>query len=138
MNLVRAFFFQNQGRGDLPPSPPLTRLLLMGNVAAILPLKYKLSGKFKRFIAINRSTEMLKIVEFSKISIKTKKCKTFSKAQTANCLKKFIQSLPIPPLPPSHTHTPDMTLLRLGNNFFKEIYRNIKTFAFKVLQECSS
>ena len=96
MNLVRAFFFQNQGRGDLPPSPPLTRLLLMGNVAAILPLKYKLSGKCKRFIAINRSTEMLKIVEFSKISIKTKKCKTFSKAQTANCLKKFIQSPPIP------------------------------------------
>ena len=38
---------------------------------------------------------MLKIVEFSKISIKMKNCKTFGKAQTANRLKKFIQSCPI-------------------------------------------
>ena len=57
---------------------------------------------------------MLKIVEFSKISIKIKNCKTFCKAQTANRLKKFIQSLP------------------------PQTYRNIQTFAFKVLQECSS
>ena len=40
---------------------------------------------------------MLKIVEFSKISIKMKTCKTFCKAQTANRLKKFIQSTLLPP-----------------------------------------
>ena len=40
---------------------------------------------------------MLKIVEFSKISIKMKNYKTFCKAQTANPLKKFIQSPPVPP-----------------------------------------
>ena len=40
----------------------------MRSVAAILPLKSKLSEKFLRFIAINRSNEMLKIVESSKIS----------------------------------------------------------------------
>ena len=58
---------------------------------------------------------MLKLVEFSKISIEIKNCNTFCKA-------------PIPPR--------EQTLLRLGNNFFKEIYTNI--FAFKVIQECSS
>ena len=83
--------------------------------AAILPLKSKLSGKFQRFNAINRCIEMLKLVEFSKISIEIKNCNTFCKA-------------PIPPR--------EQTLLRLGNNFFKEIYTNI--FAFKVIQECSS
>ena len=65
--------------------------LLMRNVAAILPLKSKLYGKFQRFNAINRSTKMLKTVEFSKISIRIKNCKTFCKAQTAKRLKKFIQ-----------------------------------------------
>ena len=89
--------------------------LLMRNEAAILPLKSKLSGKFQRFNAINRCIEMLKLVEFSKISIEIKNCNTFCKA-------------PIPPR--------EQTLLRLGNNFFKEIYTNI--FAFKVIQECSS
>ena len=76
---------------------------------------------------------MLKIVEFSKVSIKIKNCKTFCKTQTASHLKKFIQSQPI-----HQPHLPDKTLLRLGNNFFIEIYRNIQTFAFKVLQLCSS
>ena len=68
----------------------------MRNIAAILPLKSKLPGKFERFNAINRCIEMLKIVEFSKISIKIKNCKTFCKAQTANRLKKFIQPPPHP------------------------------------------
>ena len=41
-------------------------------------------------------------------------------------------------LPPFHP-TPNKTWLRLWNkNLFKEIYRNIQTYAFKVLQECSS
>ena len=83
----------------------------------ILPLKSKLSGKFKRFNAINRNIKMLKIVEFSKISIKTKNFKIFYKAQTANHLKEIIQ----PPPPPSHP-LPDKTLLRLWNkHFLKEI-----------------
>ena len=71
---------------------------------------------------------MLKIVEFSKISIKIKNCKTFCKAQTANRLKKFIQS-------PPHQNKPYYVS---ETNFFKETFRNIQTFAFKVLQECSS
>ena len=43
-------------------------------------------------------------------------------------------------LPQSPTHPPsDIILLRLWNkNFLTEIYRNIQTFAFKVLQEYSS
>ena len=61
-----------------------------------------------------------------------KNFKTFCKVQAVNRLKKFIQSPAIPP-------PPDKTLLCLGNKiFFKEIYRNLQTFAFKVLQECSS
>ena len=78
----------------------------MGNVAAIVPLKSKLSGKFQRFNAINRCIEMLKIVEFSKISIKTQK---------SNRLKNFFQS---PLIPPPTTIPQEQTLLRLGNNFF--------------------
>ena len=61
---------------------------------------------------------MLKIVEFSKISIKVKTCKTFCKAQTANRLKKFIQSTPLPP-------PPDKTLLCLGNKIFLRRYTEI-------------
>ena len=46
----------------------------MRNVAKILPLKSKLSGKFQRFNAIDRSIEMLQnsFQKFSKISIKIK------------------------------------------------------------------
>ena len=87
----------------------------MRNVAKILPLKSKLSGKFQRFNAINRCIRILKLVEFSKISIKIKNCKTFFKAQTANRLKKFIQP-PIHPTP--HSSPPEQTLLRLENRFF--------------------
>ena len=72
--------------------------LLMRMLFTILPLKSKLSGKFNRFNAINRNIKMLKIVEFSKISIKTKNFKIFYKAQTANHLKEIIQPPPIPPL----------------------------------------
>ena len=106
----------------------------MRNVAAILPLKFKLSEKFQHFNAINRCIEMIKMVEFPKISIKIKNCQTFCKAQTANCLKTFIQSPPIPP--PSSTRT-NLTMSQ-KQILLKEIYGNIQTFAFKVLQECSS
>ena len=39
----------------------------MRNLATLLPLKSKLSGKFERFNAIDGSIKMLKIVEFQKI-----------------------------------------------------------------------
>ena len=78
----------------------------MRNLATILPLKSQFSAKFQRFNAIDKSIEMLKKVEFSKISIKMKSYKTFCKTQTAGHLKKIIQSPPIR-LPP------DKTLLRL-------------------------
>ena len=73
-----------------------------------------------------------KIVEFLKISIKKKNCKTLSETQTAMHLHEIIQPSPNPS--PS-----DKTLLRLWHkSFLTEIYRNIQTFAFKVPQECSS
>ena len=46
--------------------------------------KSKLYGKFQRFHVIYGSVEMLKIVEFLKISIKMKNCKTFYEAQTGS------------------------------------------------------
>ena len=71
-------------------------------------------------------------VEFSKILIKMKNCKTFCKAQKASRLKDINWPTPISP-------PPDQILLRFWNkNFLKEIYRNIQTSTFKVLQECSS
>ena len=63
----------------------------MRHLAATLPLKSILSGNFQRFDAMDRSIEMLKIVEFSKVSIKMKNYKTFCKAETASRLKKIIQ-----------------------------------------------
>ena len=73
-----------------------------------------------------------KIVEFPKIFIKMKNCKTFYEAQTASHLKEIIRLSPNLP-------APDKILLLLWNkNFLTEIYRNIQTFAFKMLQECSS
>ena len=73
-----------------------------------------------------------KIVEFSKISIKTKSCKTFCKAQTASRLKKTIQPTPNHPFHPHQIRSYHVS------DIFKEIYRNIQTFDFKLLQECSS
>ena len=72
------------------------------------------------------------IVEFPKISIKMKNCKTSYKVHTGSLLRKLFSLLP--------THPPsDIILLRLWNkNFLTEIYRNMQTFAFKVLQECTS
>ena len=83
------------------------------------------------------------MLEFQKISIKIKNSKTFYEAQTASCLKEIIQS-PAPPPPPPPPQFPthpssDKILLRLWNKDFPtEIYRNIQTYSFKVLQECSS
>ena len=70
----------------------------MGNLVRILPLKSKLSGKFQPFNAVDRSIKMQKIAEFLKMSIKTKNCKIFYKAQTTSRLKQIIQPPTIPPL----------------------------------------
>ena len=71
-------------------------------------------------------------MNFQKISIEIINHRTFCKAQTVSCFTKIIQPSPIP-------SQPDETLLRLWNkNYLKEIFRNIQTFSFKVLQECSS
>ena len=102
--------------------------LLLRNLAIILLLKSKLSGKFYRFNGIDESIEILKNSWISKNFIKVKNCKTFYETQTASHLKEVF-SLP-PPL-----ILPDI-LLRLWNkNVLKETYRNIQTFAFKVHQE---
>ena len=94
--------------------------LLMRSLSTVLPLKWKLSQKFQRFNTLDR------------FSIKMKNCKTLYEVQTASRLKEIFQ----PPL----THpSPDKILLRLWNkNFITEIYRNIQTFTFKVLQGCGS
>ena len=80
----------------------------------------KLSGKFQRFNTIDESIEIQKNIWISKISIKLKKYKIFYETQTAS---RFSASRQVPP---------DKILLRHWNKkFLREIYRNIKTFAFK-------
>ena len=65
----------------------------------------------------------MKVVEFPKVSIKIKVFKIFYKARTVSLFN---------PLP-------NKGFLRLWNkNIFMEIYRNIQTFAFQLLRECSS
>ena len=74
-----------------------------------------------------------KMVQFPKISIEMRNCKTFCEGQTASRVKEIIQ--PLHYLFPQ----PDKILLRLWNkNFLTEIYRNLQAFAFKVLQEWST
>ena len=102
--------------------------LLMRNLATVLPLKSKLSGKLQRFIIMVEVSKNWKIVKFRKISIKMKNCKTFYETQTASCLKEIIQP-PQPPIPP------DKILIRLWNkNFlerYTEIYRYLLSKCFK-------
>ena len=58
--------------------------------------------------------------------------KNFARPKQQAALRKLI--LPTPNPPP-----PENILLRLSNkHFLTEISRNIQTFSFKVLQECSS
>ena len=98
---------------------------LMRNLATILPLKSKLSGKFQHFNTKYEVSKCWKIVEFLKFSFKIKKCKTFYEAQTAGRLKEIIQ-LPSTYLPP------DKTLLFFWNkNFLTEIYRHLVSKCFK-------
>ena len=72
------------------------------------------------------------IVEFRKISVKMKNCKTFYETQTASSLQEMIHSSP------SSVQSDKISLHLWNKHFLTEIYRNIQTFAFKLLQECSS
>ena len=74
------------------------------------------------------------MLEFQKISIKMKNCKSFYEAQTASCLKETIHPSPNPQPIPHQIKS----YYAFGKKKFMEIYRNIQTFAFKVLQKCSS
>ena len=62
--------------------------------------------------------------------MKMKNSKTFYKAQTVSHLRKLFS------LPQQHP-TPCNPADLWNKNFYTEIYRNIQTFAFRVLQECS-
>ena len=104
-----------------------TRLLIR-NLATVSPLKYRLSGKFQRFNAKDGRSKCWKIVEFPKISIKMKNCKTFYGVQTMNHLKEIIQ---LPPAPPPS----GKILLLFGTKVFLPRYTE-QTFAFKMVQEC--
>ena len=67
-----------------------------------------------------------------KFHLKWKIVKHFTRPKERAALRKLF-SLHQPPIPP------DKILLNLWNkNFLREIYRNIQTFVFKVLQESSS
>ena len=66
------------------------------------------------------------MVEFPKISIKMKNCKTFDEGPTAIRVNEIIQPLHHPSL------RQDKILLHLWNkNFLTEIYRNTQTVALK-------
>ena len=70
------------------------KCFLKRNLATILPLKSKLSGKFQSFNTIDGSIGMLKNSWISQISIKMKKFKTFYKVKTVSHLKKIIHQTP--------------------------------------------
>ena len=63
----------------------------------IFPLKSKLSGKFKRFNAVDEELKWWKIVEYQKTSLKMKSCQILYEGQTASHLKEVIQPRPKPP-----------------------------------------
>ena len=70
-------------------------------------------------------------MNFEKFQLKWKIVKHFTRPKQRAALRKLF-SLYQPPIPP------DEILLNLWNkNFLREIYKNIQTFAFKVLQESS-
>ena len=65
----------------------------MRNLAIILPLKSKLEN-FSVSMVLMKVLKYWKTVEFRKISIKMKNCKTFYETQTANRRKEVIQPFP--------------------------------------------
>ena len=101
--------------------------LFMTNLARILPLKCKSSGKFRCFNAIDGSIKMLNLVEFTKISIKMKNCKIFYEAQKTSRLNEIIQPPPTPPHPPPS----DKILLSLFLRINTEIKGHLLSKCFK-------
>ena len=89
---------------------------------------------FMRNVAIILS-KYWKIVEFRKSHLKWKIVIHFTRPKQRVALRNLFSPSPPPPAP----IPPDEILLCLRNkNFLTEIYRNIQTFAFKVLHKCSS
>ena len=84
----------------------------------IFPLKSKLSGKFKRFNAVDEELKWWKIIEYQKTSLKMKNCQILYKGQTTSHLKEVIQPRPKPP--PS-----DKTLYVFGTKIFLRRYTEI-------------
>ena len=87
-----------------------------------IPLKSKLSGKFQCFNAIDASIEMLK--NSCVFQLKWKNAKHFTRLKQRAALSRLISFISLPR---------DKTFLQRYT-----VYRNIQTFGFKVLQECSS
>ena len=103
------------------------------NLAIILPLKSKLSGKFQRFNTLLKVSKYWKIVELWKIQLIFKNVKHFKRPkQRATLRKSFSLS------PPSAYHQTKSYYVFVTKHFVREIYKNIQTFAFKVLHESSS
>ena len=94
------------------------------NLARILPLKSKLSGKFQRFNAIDGSIKLLKNSWNHKNFHKMKNCNTFYEVQKTSRLNEIIQSSP--------THFPsDKILLRLFLRRYTEINGHLLSKCFK-------
>ena len=103
--------------------------LLMRNLATISPLKYRLSGKFQRFNAIDGRSKCWKIVAFPKWKI----VKHFTRPKQQAALKKLFS---LPPSQPLLTHQVKSYFF-FGIKFFLPRYTE-QPFAFKVIQECIS
>ena len=92
-----------------------------------LPLKVQIE-KFQRFNAINGSIKMLKYRRnFQKFQLKSNILKRFFRYKQWAASRKLFS-----PIPPTRLK------FRTEKNFLTEIYRNVQTFAFQVLRECSS
>ena len=91
--------------------------LFMRTLNTVLPLKSKLCGAIVVLVLEIELSKCWKIVEFPKISIKMKNCKTFYEAQTTSRLKEIIQ-----PLSPPHS---DKILQRLWRQIFLRICKEI-------------
>ena len=72
-----------------------------------------------------------KIVEFQKLSIKMKNCKTFYEARTASCLKKIIQFPQKPQTTPNQIKSYYIFGIKIFLQRYTEIYRHLLPKCFK-------
>ena len=72
-----------------------------------------------------------KIVEFQKLSIKMKNCKTFYEARTASCLKKIIQFPQKPQTTPNQIKSYYIFGIKIFLQRYTEIYRHLLWKCFK-------